>query len=103
MNKSLLDIINETHYETYSGYIRVTFTDDVGITELAELFRALPGVTTIHPIEGNKTANQEIYKVKIITQRGGEEAFEKLKENALNQYKEVRRVEIAKQSITKRD
>lgn len=98
----LLNYINEVNFDTFQGYIRVTHSEEVGITELAELIRALPGVTTIHPIEGNSQANQEIYKVKIITQLPGDQAFEKLKTTMLNQYGAVKKVEIATQSIVKK-
>lgn len=103
MKQSLLNYINEAQFDTYHGYIRVTFSQDLGITNLADLIRALPGVTTVTPIEGNKQANQEIYKVKLITQRSGAEAFDKLKDTAVNQYPEVRKVEVAQQTIVKRN
>lgn len=97
----LLQYINEVTFDTYRGYIRVTYTEGLGITELAELIRALPGVTTVSPVEGNKHADQEIYKVKLITQKPGTEAFDSLKLTATSRYGFIKRVEVASQSIQK--
>ena len=101
MKQSLVNYIDETIFDTYRGYIRVTYKQEVGITELAELLRALPGVTTVTPVEGNKNAEQEIYKIKIITQKTGREAFESFRTNALKRYNLLSRVEIATQTIQK--
>ena len=101
MKQKLLQYINEVSYDTYRGYIRVTFTEGLGVTELAELLRALPGVTTVTPVEGNKHADQEIYRIKLITQKQGSEAFEALKLTAVSRYGFVKKVEVAMQTIEK--
>ena len=98
---NLLQYINEVTFDTYKGYIRVIYTEGLGITELAELIRALPGVTTVTPVEGNKHVDQEIYRVKLITQKTGVEAFESLKLTATSRYGFIKRVEVATQSIQK--
>ena len=70
-------------------------------TEIAELIRALPGVTTV-TMAGSTGENTETYKIKLISQKPGIEAFQALKKNALTKYTPIKIVEIGKNTIERK-
>ena len=74
----LFTIIEQIVFNTYEGMIRVMYKE--GESEnIAELLRAL--------------------KVKLITQKEGEEAFEAFKSNATSKYPNIIKIEIANETI----
>lgn len=93
----ILDIIREAFFHTYYGMIRVSFKNSTP-TEVAELLRALPGVTTV-TTTGDPRENQETYKIKLITQKTGKEAFAQLKQAAIKRYPVVKGLEVAEKTI----
>ena len=96
----LADIISEVNFFTYSGMIKVTHLNS-SPTEIAELLRALPGVTTV-TMAGSVGENTETYKIKLISQKSGLEAFIALKKNALSKYTPVKVIEIGKNTIERK-
>lgn len=96
----LTNIIAEIQFYTYSGMVKITHHDATP-TEIAELIRALPGVTTV-TMAGSVGPNTETYKIKLISQKPGLEAFQALKQNALTKYPPVKLVEIGKNTIERK-
>jgi hypothetical protein len=68
-------------------------------SKVAELIRALPGVTVVTLVRGEK--DTEVLKVKLLSQKTGSEAFKALKDNAIKRYPEVVSVEIGDNTIEK--
>ena len=65
----LLDILREQiDFKTYEGMVQVIYDGSENINNLAELLRALPGVTTVTTASGDGD-NRETLKVKLISQK----------------------------------
>jgi|TARA_R100000479_G_C6242178_1_gene149220 hypothetical protein len=95
----LLDILREQiEFRTYEGMVQVIYDGSENTNDLAELLRALPGVTTVTTASGDGD-NRETLKVKLISQKEPAEAFEAFKTNALNKYNFISAIEIADNTI----
>lgn len=94
----LTNLILEAEYSTYAGMLQIIYNGE-SPSRIAELIRALPGVTTVALASHNDANNTMICRVKLITQKTGLEAFKALKYNALKRYKEVRVINIGTKSI----
>lgn len=91
-------ILGEANYTPYRAMVQV-ISRDASPSVLADLIRALPGVTTCTIAGSDDTANKYIFKVKIITQKGASEAFNSLKKNAMSKYTEVNSFRVAPNSV----
>lgn len=98
----LVDLINEINYSVYQGMIRVTYAEDSSINEISDLFRALPGVTILTQAGHNEGNNTAVFKIKVVSTKSGQEAFEHVKQLALTKIPPVKRVEIGTQTIEKK-
>ena len=96
----LANIISEVEFYTYEGMIQVVY-DGLNTTKIAELLRALPGVTTV-TVAADLGEGRENFKVKLISQRSGAEAFEALKKNALTKYKPIKIIKIGVNTIERK-
>jgi len=94
----LATIISEVEFFTYSGLIKVLYKD-MNSSEVAEIIRALPGVTVVTLVRGEE--NAEVLKVKLLSQKTGSEAFKALKNNAIKKYPDVTNIEIGDNTIEK--
>jgi len=97
----LANIISEVEFFTYTAMIRVVYEDSTP-SEIAQLIRALPGVTTVTMAGGAEFQDKATFKVKLITQKSGEEAFQALKSNAIKKYTPIKVVEIGTNTIEKK-
>ena len=94
----LFTIIEQIIFSTYEGMIRVMYKE--GESEnMAELLRALPGVTTVTNAGSSSEMGSMTFKVKLITQKTGEEAFAAFKSNATSTYPGIIKIEIANETI----
>ena len=91
-------ILSEANYTPYRAMVQVT-SIDASPSVLADLIRALPGVTTCTIADSNDATNKYIFKVKIITQKTAAAAFESLKKNALSKYMEINTFNVASKSV----
>ena len=96
----LVNIISEIDFFTYEGMIQVVY-QDITSSKVAELIRALPGVTTV-TLASDLGEGRETLKVKVISQRSGKEAFEKLKNNAMKKYPPIKMIKIGENTIEKK-
>lgn len=96
----LINIISEIEFFTYEGMVQVVY-QDITSSKLAELIRALPGVTTV-TLAADLGEGRENLKVKLISQRSGQEAFEKLKKNAMSKYPPIKMIKIGTNTIEKK-
>jgi hypothetical protein len=97
----LIDIISEVQFNTYEGMVQVIYDDTTNSTQVAALMRALPGVTTV-TLASDEGKNRETLKIKLITQKTGEEAFQALKQNAIKKYPPIKVVNIGTNTIEKK-
>ena len=81
--------------------VRVMFKE--GESEnLAELLRALPGVTTVTNAGSSAEMGAMTFKVKLISQKEASEAFNSFKTNATSKYPNIIKIEIAEETIEKK-
>lgn len=94
----LITIIEQILFNTYEGMVRVMFKE--GESEnLAELLRALPGVTTVTNAGSSAEMGAMTFKVKLISQKQASEAFNSFKTNATSKYPNIIKIEIAEETI----
>ena len=94
-------ILQEASYFTYTAMVQIT-TQDTPATEMAELVRALPGVTTVTLTSNDTARHLVVLKIKLISQKMGIEAFQALKQNALGKYSSINVFNVADKSIEKK-
>jgi len=94
----LFNIIEQIVFNTYEGMVRILHKE--GESEnMAELLRALPGVTTVTNAGSSSEMGAMTFKVKVISQKEGKEAFNAFKTNATSKYDNIIKIEIAEETI----
>ena len=94
----LFSIIEQIMFNTYEGMVRVMYKE--GESEnMAELLRALPGVTTVTNAGASAEMGAMTFKIKLISQQEGIEAFNAFKTNATSKYPNIIKIEIAEETI----
>lgn len=96
----LLKILAEVEYNTYEGMVQVMYQEGSDKSEIVDLIRALPGITTV-TVADSTIENVETLKIKLITQKSALEAFESLKNTAMTKYPNVKNVKIGEKTIEK--
>tara|TARA_B100000963_G_scaffold361209_1_gene395506 strand:+ start:3345 stop:3644 length:300 start_codon:yes stop_codon:yes gene_type:complete len=94
----LIQIIEQINFNTFEGMVRILHEEGKG-DNLGELLRALPGVTTVTNAGSSSDLGTMTFKIKLITQKTGEEAFEAFKNNAMEKYSVIKNIELDKQNI----
>ena len=94
----LLQILSEVEFRTYTAMVQVMYKDGSDSNKVAEMIRALPGVTTV-TVASKQGENKETLKIKIISQKESVEAFNALKDNAINKNPNVVAMEIGEKTI----
>ena len=88
----------ELDYRTYEAMVKVTYGDE-GSGGYHDAIRSLPGVTTVTIASEDSDTNTATYKVKIISQKEPNEAFQALKDNATGKFSNIISVEVGEQTI----
>jgi len=96
----LANIISEIEFYTYEGMVQVVY-QDIAPTKVAELIRALPGVTTV-TLASDMGEGREVLKVKLISQKSGIDAFKAMKNNAMKKYPPIKMLKIGENTIEKK-
>lgn len=91
-------ILGEANYTPFRAMVQV-ISNDASPSVLADLIRALPGVTTCTIASSDDNTNRYIFKVKIITQKPASEAFASLKSTAMSKYTEINSFKVAGKSV----
>jgi len=91
-------ILSEVTYTPYRAMVQV-ISQDASPSVLADLIRALPGVTTCTIAGSDEARKTYTFKVKIITQKPPSEAFTALKQTAMSKYSEVNSLKVAGKSV----
>jgi len=93
----LLQLLTEIEFKTHEAMVKVVYKDD-STTKIAELIRALPGVTTV-TLASDLGKGRQVLKVKLISQKSAPEAFNALKKNSLSKYSTIVGVKVADKTI----
>lgn len=96
----LANIISEIEFFTYEAMVQVVYKD-LTPTKVAELIRALPGVTTV-TLATDLGEGREVIKVKLISQKSGKEAFQALKDNAIKKYPPIKMIKVGENTIERK-
>lgn len=91
-------LIERADYIPYRTMVQVVAGDE-SPSRIADLLRALPGVTTVTAVGNTPAGNAHVYRVKLITQKSGKEAFDAFKDNAISKYPDVKMVKVAYENI----
>jgi hypothetical protein len=94
-------LLNEIAFSMYQGLVRVSHTEEITASEVADFVRAMPGVTRVTAIDSNEDTNVVILKVKILTAKTGSAVFEKLKQDTFKLVPNIKKVELSIKSIEK--
>ena len=78
--------------------VRVSY-GEVEANKLGDVLRALPGVLTVTNAGGNAEAKNSTFKVKIISQKAPEEAYQAFENNAISKYSFINKVEVGTETI----
>ena len=95
-----MKILSEVQYTTYEAMVQVMYEDGSDKSQIVDLIRALPGITTV-TVADSTMENVETLKIKLITQKSALEAFESLKNTAMTKYPNVKLIKIGEQTIEK--
>ena len=95
----LANIIEQIEFNKFEAMARVINSEDANPKQLDDLLRALPGVTTVTNAGSSSDLSTMTFKIKLITQKTGEEAFEAFKTNAMKKYSNISNIEIANETI----
>ena len=78
--------------------VKMTFAED-GPKGYDDAIRALPGVTTVTVASEDSDTKSATYKIKIISQKEGKEAFDALVSNTKGKFSDIIKVEVGEQTI----
>lgn len=95
----LVDIILEASFYTYEAMAQGTYSEKADPKEIADLIRALPGVTTVTQASSDQESGNGTYKIKIISQKQAKEAFVALRKNVLSKYSQITEFTVAENTI----
>lgn len=98
----IVDLILEVEFFSYTGMVQFKHADDIGAEKLAELVRALPGVTRVSTAGQDRDRNIVTYNVKLISQKPAKEAYEAMKHNALTRFEQIKGVKIGINTLEKK-
>lgn len=91
-------ILDEANYTPYRVMVQV-ISKDASPSVIADLIRALPGVTTCTIAGSEASSSRYTFKVKLITQKPPSEALDALKKNAMSKYTEINAFKVASNSV----
>ena len=86
-------------FNLYQGLMRVRHTDEITASQVADFIRAMPGVTRVTAVDSNEDTNIVVLKVKVLTSRPAQGVFEKIRKDAFRLVPNIKRVEVAQNTI----
>jgi hypothetical protein len=97
----LKNYISEAAFNIYQAIARFTHTDEIRVQDLGDMLRAVEGVVTIVQVDHDYEKKTAIMKVKVLSTKGAKEAYAEFKSKALPYIPELRKVEVAMNTIVK--
>jgi hypothetical protein len=96
--KTLKQLLTEDAAGIYRGFVRITYTDEFNISQVAEFIRSIEGVTIVSTAGSDETNKLSTLRVKVRSTLPGEEAFKYVRSRALK-HPGVSKFEIGTNSI----
>jgi len=94
----LLKIITEDDNKIFKGLVRVTYSDEGSVMDVADVIRAVKGVTIVNTAGNEEGRNVSMYDVKVRTKTDPQTAFKFIRQEAMKS-SIVKRFEIATKTI----
>ncbi len=98
----LSKIISEIKFSIFQGICRITHSEDINVQDVAELFRALPGVVTVTQLSHDSDKHTAVMKIKILSTKDAQFGYEALKKNAIKRIPQVYKLEVASKTIERK-
>jgi len=99
---SILDLLKEEQGLIYRGLIRVSYAQEANVTDIADVIRALEGVTIVTSVSNDEERNIVVYKIKVRStdagSNGGINSFKKVRAEGIK-HSDISKIEIGTQSI----
>jgi len=99
---SLSQLLIEEIGTIYRGLIRVSYTEGTTVSDVADIIRALEGVTIVTSVSTDEQSKMAVFKIKVRTTDVGEKAgvmaFKKIRQLGVKNT-EIEKIEIGTQSI----
>jgi hypothetical protein len=99
---SLSQLLIEEVGTIYRGLIRVSYTEGTTVSDVADIIRALEGVTIVTSVSTDEQVKTAVFKIKVRTTDVGEKAgvmaFKKIRQLGIKNT-EIEKIEIGTQSI----
>lgn len=92
-------LLREMEMFNYKGLIKVTYSTDYTVSEVADMIRSLPSVTIVTNVSHDEKTGVAVYSVKLLTYKKGSEAYENLKHLAVTKLPEIKKLEIGIKTI----
>lgn len=96
--KKVRQILREESAATYRGFVRVTYTDQFNVSQVAEYIRSIEGVTIVSTAGSDETNKVSTLKIKVRSTDTPEEAFKYVRHRAIK-HPGIARFEIGTNSI----
>lgn len=94
----LKDILLEDDNKIYKGLVRVTYSEDGSVMDVADVIRAVKGVTIVNTAGNEEGRDVSMYDVKIRSKADPQSAFQFIRQEAMKD-PIVKRFEIATKTI----
>ena len=96
--KKLSNLLKEENAPTYRGFVRVTYTDEFNVSEVAEYIRSIEGVTIVSTAGSDEVNKVSTLKIKVRSTKSADEAFKYVRHRAIK-HPGIARFEIGTNSI----
>lgn len=96
--KKLYKILLEEKAATYRGFVRITYTQEFNVSEVAEYIRSIEGVTIVSTAGSDEASRVTTLKVKVRSIDTPENAFKYVRGRSLK-HPGIVRFEIGTNSI----
>lgn len=93
--------ITEVDFNIFQAVGRFTHTEDSTVQDLGNMLRAVEGVVTVVQVDHDYDTKRAIMKIKILSNKGAKEAYAEFKTRALRMISNLKRVEIAINTLNK--
>jgi hypothetical protein len=91
----------EREFSLYQALVRITHTDQITASQVADFVRAMPGVTRVTAVDSNEDVHIVVLKVKILTGKQALQVFEKVKKDTFRLVPNIKKVDLSTKSIEK--